>query len=235
MQQRDPLAARLHPARPARPGEDAHPARARRFLDEAIPVVAGAPAQRRSAPAARRTDARRIVAERGRRHADRVARARGALPGEARDAGRDDRRSDRRHRSDQGRDARRSTTRTSAGHPLRHHPAHQPRHLRDQRAARPRAAHPGRPAQHPRGEGPPDPRLPGAHAARHAARVLGQPRGLHQPRQHHHAAPRPHRLADHHALSADDRRARHGDHRPGAVGGARRRRRSPWCRRSCAS
>ena len=58
------------------------------------------------------------------------------------------------------------------------------------------------PAEHSRGEGRPDPRLPGAHSARHAARVLGQPRGLHEPRQHHHAAARPHRVADHDALPA---------------------------------
>ena len=75
---------------------------------------AGRPARRarsRSCRAARSTTirwrrsaraCRARVAQRRRRHADRVAAARRALRREARDARRDDRRHDRRHRSDQG-------------------------------------------------------------------------------------------------------------------------------------
>ena len=53
-----------------------------------------------------------------------------------------------------------------ADDPLRPAAAHQPRHLRHQRAARPRRAHPGRPAQHHGRARRPDPRLQGAPAAR---------------------------------------------------------------------
>ena len=48
-----------------------------------------------------------------------------------------------------------------------------------------------------------------------------QSRGLHRARQDHHAAQGPHRLGDHHPLSAHGR-ARHGDHRAGSVDRARR-------------
>jgi hypothetical protein len=165
-----------------------------------------------------------------RRRPRRVAAARGALQREARHAGRLDRRPPGRHRSDQGGHAQ-ADLRRPRGHPLRHHPAHQPRHLRHQRAARPGAAHPGRPAQHPRGARPPDPRLPGAHPARSAARLLRQSRGLHQPRHDHHAAQGPHLFADPHPLPSDAR-ARGADHRPGGVGRARRSR--SWCPTPCA-
>ena len=47
-------------------------------------------------------------------------------------------------------------------------------------------------------------------------RRVGEPRGLHEPRPHHHAAEGPLRLADPHALPARDR-ARDGDHRPGGA------------------
>ena len=53
--------------------------------------------------------------------------------------------------------------------------------------------------------------------------VLGQPRGLHQPRQHHLAAQGPHRLSDHHPLPVGYG-ARPGDYPPGGVGGPHRRR-----------
>ena len=78
-------------------------------------------------------------------------------------------------------------------------------HLRDQRAARPRRAHPGRSAQRARGARRADPRLQDPPAARRRARRVGEPRGLHEPRPHHHAAQGPLRLADPHALPARDR------------------------------
>ena len=101
--QRASLAPQFHPARPARPGEEPHPARAHR------------PARRRrspSWPAARSTTTRSRrcappAARASRRKAttlpDRVAAARRALRREARHAGRHHRRHDRRHRPDQGR------------------------------------------------------------------------------------------------------------------------------------
>ena len=156
-------------------------ARSTDLLDEEVPVLAGC--ELNDDPLAPiSTCGQRLVAEAGDDAPVEWLAARAALPREARHARRLDRRPDRRHRPDQGGDAQ-AHLRRPGGHPLRHHPAHQPRHLRDQRAARPRAAHPGRPAQHPRGARPPDPRLPGAHPARHPDGVLGQPRGLHQPRQ----------------------------------------------------
>ena len=181
-------------------------ARSSTLLDPEVPVLAGS--EINDDPLAPISTWGAAPGRRGRRrHADRLAAARGALQREARDAGRHDRRPDRRHRSDQGGDPQ-AHLRRPGGHPLRHRPAHQPRHLRDQRAARPRAAHPGRPAQHPRGARPPDPRLPGAPPARHALRLLRQPRGLHEPRHDHHAAQGPHRVADPHPLPAERRRSR---------------------------
>ena len=52
-----------------------------------------------------------------------------------------------------------------------------------------------------------------------------EPRGLHRARQDHHAAQGPHRLGDHHPLSAHGG-AGHGDHRAGGVDRARRASRS---------
>ena len=92
--------------------------------------------------------------------------------------------------------------------PLRPGAAHQPRHLRDQRVARPRRAHPGRSAQRARRARRADSRLQDPPSPRRAARRVGQPRGLHEPRPHHHAAQGPFRLADPHALPARDRRSR---------------------------
>jgi magnesium chelatase subunit I len=54
-------------------------------------------------------------------------------------------------------------------------PRHESRDLRDQRAARPAAAYPGRAPEYSRREGFPDSRLPGAHAARRNDGVLGEP------------------------------------------------------------
>ncbi len=80
--------------------------------------------------------------------------------------------------------------------PLRPHPARQPRDLRDERAARPRRADPGRPAQHPRGARRPGPRVHDPAAARPPRRRLGEPGGLHEPRPDHHAAQGPARVPD---------------------------------------
>ena len=60
--------------------------------------------------------------------------------------------------------------------------------------------------------------------ARRAARRLGQPRGLHQPRPDHHAAEGPLRQPDPHPLPAR-RRDRDGDHAPGGAADVGRRRR----------
>ena len=85
----------------------------------------------------------------------RVAPARGALRRKTRDARRDDRRHARRHRSDQG-GAQRAAAVRRAHDPLRAAAARQPRHLRHQRAARPRREDSGRPVQHPAGRRHPD-------------------------------------------------------------------------------
>ncbi len=101
----------------------------------------------------------------------------------------------------------------------------------------PRRAHPGRPARRARGARRPDPRPQGAPPARHPARGLGQPGGLHEPGTDHHAAEGPLRGADPHALPAGPRHRAH-DRR---TGGPRLRRprasgsRSPsTCPRSSA-
>ena len=93
---------------------------------------------------------------RGRRgDTDRLAAARPALRREAGDAGHHDRRPDRRGGSNPG--GRRSLPVGRARPPLRPDPALEPGDLRDQRAARPGRADPGRPAQHPGGARRPDP------------------------------------------------------------------------------
>ena len=98
--------------------------------------------------------------------------------------------------------------------------------LLDQRAARPRRAHPGGSAQRARGARRADPRLQGAPPDRPHAPRVGQPRGLHQPRSHHHPAEGPLRRADPHALPAR-RRARGRGRR------TRRRARSPPTASTC--
>ena len=133
--QRDPLQARPHPARAARPGEDAPAPHARQPARRRDPGDRGQRAQRGPVRADHEVRPARSLAEKGDARADRLDPARGALPREARDARRHDRRPHRRHRPDQGRDRAPHVLRRG-GHPLRHHPAHQPRHLRDQRAAR---------------------------------------------------------------------------------------------------
>ncbi len=171
------------------------------LLDEWVPVHRRLRDQRRSTRPDLRPLPRRCVAEQGDDAADRLAAARPTLRREAGHAGHHHRRSDRRGRPDQGR--RRPLPVGRADHPLRPAAAHPSRHLRHQRAARPRRAHPGRPAQHHGGARRPDPRLQDPPAARPVRDRLRQPRGLHQPRPHHHAAQGPLRLADPHPLPAD--------------------------------
>ena len=118
------------------------------LLDEWMPIVAGSeinddPFHPVSAHAKR---ARRRA---GRGDADRVGPPRGAVRREAGDARHGGRRPDRRGRPDQGRRGSLPVRRAHA--PLRAGAPDQPRHLLDQRAARPRRAHPGRPAQRARG------------------------------------------------------------------------------------
>ena len=126
------------------------------LLDEWLPVVRGG--ELNDDPFAPVSPAARAIVERdGDATADRLAAARPALRREARDAGHHDRRPHRRGGPDQGRRGPLPVRR--ADPPLRPHPARQPRHRGDQRAARPRRADPGRPAQHPRGARRPDPRL----------------------------------------------------------------------------
>ena len=81
-------------------------------------------------------------------------------------------------------------------------PADQPRRSSRQRAARPRRAHPGLAAQRAGGARHPGPRLRAAAAARPAAGRQRQPRGLHQPRPHHHPAQGPLRRRGAHPLPA---------------------------------
>ena len=124
------------------------------LLDERIPVVPGCEIHDDPARAAVRRVPR---AHRRRRRppADRVAAPRRALRREARDAGRDDRRHGRRHRSDQGGPGRAQPLRR-ADDALRPAAAREPRHLRDQRAARSGRQDSGRPVQHPAGRRRPD-------------------------------------------------------------------------------
>ena len=190
--ERDPCRPRPGLPGRARPGEDAHGA------------PAGRPARRVAARSSRGGEinddpfapvspaARAIARARGRRDRHRLAAARPALRREAGHAGRLHRRPDRRGRPDQG--GRGSLPVRRADHPLRAHPAGQPRHLRHQRAARPDRADPGRPAQRDGGARRPDPWLHGPPAARPVRRGQRQPGGLHQPRPHHHAAQGPLRL-----------------------------------------
>ena len=91
-----------------------------------------------------------------RRAGNRMDRTRAALRRKAGDARRLGGRSDRRDRSDQGR--RGALPGRRGDHPLRPHPAHQPRHLRDQRTARPDREGPGRTVQPDGREGRPDQR-----------------------------------------------------------------------------
>ena len=184
------------------------------LLDERIPIVAGSEVNDDPfAPISKY--ARERLAECGDATADRLAAPRPALRREAGDAGRHHRRHHRRRRPDQG-SPRRPPPVRRAHHALRPAAARQPGHLRDQRAARPERQGPGRPLQHHAGGRRPDQRLSGAPAARRAARLHRQSRGLHRARQDHHPAQGPDRLRDPHPLPAHVA-ARHGDHRPGGM------------------
>ena len=154
------------------------------LLDEWVPEVAGSELHddplRPVSPFARA-----LVAERGDETPIAWLASRAALRREAGHARHHHRRPGRRGGSGQGGGGPLPVGR--ADHPLRPAAAHQPRHLRHQRAAGPGRADPGRPAQPDGGARRPDPRLQGAAAARPVRDRLGQPGGLHQPRAHHHA------------------------------------------------
>ena len=126
------------------------------LLDEWMPVVAGSeinddPVQPGVPPRPRP----RRRARRG--HPDHVGPPRRPLRREAGDAGHVDRRPDRRGRPDQGRRGPLPVRRADPA--LRPRAADQPRHLRHQRAPRPRRADPGRSAQRARGARHPGARL----------------------------------------------------------------------------
>ena len=169
------------------------------LLDEEIPALAGLGDQRRSA-GAHLAGRPRAPGRAGRRRADRLGGARPPLRREAGHARHHHRRPHRRGRPHQG--GRGALSLRRADHPLRPAPPHQPGHLRPQRAARSRRAHPGRPPQHHGGARRADPRLQGPAAPGPLRGGQRQPRGLHQPRAHHHAPQGPLRLPDPHALSA---------------------------------
>ena len=194
------------------------------LLDEWTPVLVGSELNEHplqpdlgvGAPADRRAR---------RRHPGRLAAPQRPVRREAGDAGHQRRRPDRRRRPDQGR--RGPHAGRPGDRPLRAGPAHQPRHLQRQRAARPRRADPGRAAQRAGGARHPDPRLPGAAAAGPAARRQRQPGGLHQPRADHHPAQGPLRRRGAHPLPA-----RAGRRDPAA---RTRRRRPPGAGRPAAT
>ena len=136
------------------------------LLDEWTPVIAGCELHEHPyAPVPVRAGA--PVAEHGDDAAGRLAAPQRALRREARHAGHQRRRPDRRRRPDQGR--RGPHARRPGDDPLRPGAAHQPRHLRHQRAARPGRADPGVAAQRAGGARHPGPRLRAAAAARPAA------------------------------------------------------------------
>ena len=169
------------------------------LLDEWMPIIAGSEIlDDPYDPVSRH--ARDLVAEQGEDTPDRVGPPRRPLRREAGHARHLDRRPDRRGRPHQG--GRGPLPLRRADPALRPGAPHQPRHLRHQRAARPRRAHPGRPAQRAGGARHPGPGLQDPPAARRAARGLGQPRGLHQPRPDHHPAEGPLRRPDPHPLPA---------------------------------
>ena len=202
---RPAVASTTSSSSPARPGQDAGCCEAWSRCSTRDPVMPGCEINARPS----QSDLRRLPGPHrrgGGRHADRLAAARPPLRREAGDARRHHRRHGRRHRSDQGGQGRAAAV-ERADDALRAAAAGQPRHLRDQRAARPRRQDPGRPVQHPPGGRRPDQGLPDPAAARSADGVHRQPGGLHRPRQDHHPAQGPHRLGDPHALPGQPRRA----------------------------
>ncbi len=189
------------------------------LLDDAMPIIEGSEVNDDPyAPLSK--EARDQVAVDGRLDADRLGRPRASLPGKAGDARRHDRRPDRRGRHDQAR--RGALPLERADHALRPDPPDQSRDLLHQRAARPLAQDPGRPVQRPRRTRHPDPRLSDPAQPRPLHGLLGQPRGLHQPRPDRHPAQGPDRLGRPDPLPADPR-AGDGDQRPERLARPRRR------------
>ena len=187
------------------------------LLDDAVPVIANSEVNDDPlAPISRW--GREQVEKHGDAHGGRLDRPRRALRREARHPRRLGRGPDRRDRPDPGR--RRPLSRRRVDHPLRADPAHQPRHLLHQRAARPGGEGPGGALQRDGGARLPGEGLQGAAAARRAGRGQRQPRGLHPPRPHHHAAEGPLPGADPHPLPAHPR-ARDRRHEAGAPQAAR--------------
>jgi hypothetical protein len=209
--------AELHPARPARPGQEPHPPRShcaarrapalhRRLRDSRQPLC----------PLCKRC--RDLLAELRRRHAHRLASPRRALRRKARHARRHRCRSGRRSRSHQGR-ARRQTSPANSPCTTAFCPA-------PIAASSPSTSCPTSPAKS---------RSRSSTSCRKATcrlratpcasrsmlpRLQRQSRGLHRARQNRHPAQRPHRLRDSHPLSRNPRRGnRH--HRAGSLGRAR--------------
>ncbi|CAA9374848.1 MAG: Magnesium chelatase, subunit ChlI, partial [uncultured Phycisphaerae bacterium] len=221
--QRHPLQARPAVPRPPRAGQDAHPPPAAGTTRRVDPDPRGRRDQRRPGRADDQ-DRQAARGRAGRRRGDRVGPPPRPLPREAGDARRDDRRPDRR---DRPREARRGAVPVRREHDaLRADPAQQPRHLRDQRVARPRAAHPGGAVQRAGRARRADPGLPDPAEPGRVPRVQRQPRGLHQPRPDRDAAEGPHRLGRADALPRERRRG-HRDRRAERLprpGGHRRQR-----------
>ena len=206
--------ARRHLPRRARPGEDPHDPLARRPARRVDADRRGQRDQRR--PVRARLAPRPCARRRARRRdADRVGAPRASLRREARDARHVDRRPHRRGRPDQGRRG-----------PLPLRRAHDPLRAR----ARARTAASSRSTSSP--TSPSASRSVCSTCSRSATcrsaatrsgcpldlmlRRVGEPRGLHEPRPHHHAAEGPVRRADPHALPAR-RRRRDGRHRAGGA------------------
>ena len=188
--ERHPLRARPDLPRRARPGEDAHDPHAPGLLDEWMPDRRRQRDQRRPDRAGLRATPAHLVAEHG-----------------------DDTKIEWVHRDDRYHEKLATPDVTiadligevdpikvaegplpvrRADDALRPDPAHEPRHLRDQRAARPRRAHPGRPVQRAGRARRPDPRLPDPPARSTCCSWRQRkPGGLHQPRPDRHAAEGP--------------------------------------------
>ena len=182
------------------------------LLDEFVPVVAGLRDQRRSV-CADMPPLRQAEGGKRRRARNRLDRPRHALRRKACDPRRFSRGPDRRDRSNQG--GRGPLPRRRGNDPLRPDPAHQSRHLRDQRAARSDREGASRTVQPDGREGRPDQGLQDSAAGRCGVRGERQSGGLHLARPNHHAAQGSFRRPDSHALSQNNR-ARDRDHGAGS-------------------